>query len=110
VEHPTVIMRAGAPEPGDDAEGETGYGYAIVGGMTLKPDSDLKSHFVPWYHVVAADVGAMYPTILKARNLTADTVVPAKAGETPDDWVWLFELDPGFANSGKFVVKKADPA
>ncbi|MFO1534523.1 MAG: hypothetical protein ABR586_02545, partial [Thermoplasmatota archaeon] len=85
------------------------YGYAIVGGMTLKPDSELKSHLIPWYHVVAADVGAMYPTILKARNLTADTVVPARAGETPDDWVWLFELDEVFAASGKYVVKKADP-
>ncbi|HEX2065343.1 MAG TPA: hypothetical protein VHI93_00885, partial [Candidatus Thermoplasmatota archaeon] len=29
------------------------YGYAIVGGMTLKPDTELKSHMVPWYHVVA---------------------------------------------------------
>lgn len=52
----------------------------------------------------------MYPTILKARNLTADTVVPARAGEVPDDWIWLFELDSEFVASGKYVVKKADPA
>jgi DNA polymerase elongation subunit (family B) len=106
VEHPSVIIKA---DPGESANPEDPYGYAIVGGMTLKPDSELKSHLVPWYHVVAADVGAMYPTILKARNLTADTVVPARAGETPDDWIWLFELDEVFANSGKYVVKKADP-
>jgi DNA polymerase elongation subunit (family B) len=104
-EHPGVVARAGPV-----GEGEDPTGYAIPGGMTLKPDTELKSHFVPWYHVVAADVGAMYPTILKARNLTADTVRPAKAGEEPDDWIWLFELDPAFANSGKYVVRKADPA
>ena len=86
----------------------TQNGYAIVGGMTLKPDGDLKSHFVPWFHVVAADVGAMYPTILKARNLTADTVRPAEAGETADDELWLFELDEGFANSKRFQVRPAD--
>jgi DNA polymerase elongation subunit (family B) len=105
-EHPGVIVRA---DPAASGDPDDPYGYAIVGGMTLKPDSELKSHFVPWYHVVAADVGAMYPTILKARNLTADTVVPARAGEEPDDWVWLFELDEAFAKSGKYVVKKADP-
>ena len=104
-EHPGVVSKAGPVGEGDDPTG-----YAIVGGLTLKPDTDLKSHYVPWYHVVAADVGAMYPTILKARNLTADTVRPAKAGEVPDDWIWLFDLDPGFANSGRYVVKKADPS
>ncbi|MEA3189559.1 MAG: polymerase, archaea type [Thermoplasmata archaeon] len=106
-EHPGVIARSQDNESGDPDDPN---GYAIPGGMTLKPDTELKSHFVPWFHVVAADVGAMYPTILKARNLTADTVQPAKAGETPDDWIWLFELDPAFANSGKYLVKKADPA
>ncbi|MHB8634746.1 MAG: 3'-5' exonuclease, partial [Thermoplasmatota archaeon] len=102
-EHPGVIARVGGQ--GDDDP----TGYAIPGGMTLKPDSDLKSHFVPWFHVVAADVGAMYPTILKAQNLTADTVQPAHAGETPDDWIWLFELDSVFAESGRYVVQKASP-
>ncbi|MCA1818604.1 MAG: hypothetical protein LC620_00885 [Halobacteriales archaeon] len=113
-EHPGVIVRA---NPGGDNGGLTDapagddpYGYAIPGGMTLKPDTELKSHFVPWYHVVAADVGAMYPTILKARNLTADTVVPCRKGETPDDWIWLFELDPAFVASGLYEVRKADAA
>ena len=113
-EHPTVIFRdmGPGPEGGSGAgpgDGDDPYGYAIVGGMTLKPDTELKSHFVPWYHVVAADVGAMYPTILKARNLTADTVQPCRVGEEPDDWIWLFELDPQFVASGRYVVKKADP-
>ncbi|HUR61661.1 MAG TPA: DNA polymerase elongation subunit (family B) [Candidatus Thermoplasmatota archaeon] len=106
-EHPGVIVKADPTTSGDPDDPN---GYAIPGGMTLKPDSELKSHFVPWYHVVAADVGAMYPTILKARNLTADTVRPARAGETPDDWIWLFELDEVFASSGRYVVKKADAA
>jgi DNA polymerase elongation subunit (family B) len=106
VEHPGVVARSESNDTGDPDDPN---GYAIPGGMTLKPDTELKSHFVPWYHVVAADVGAMYPTILKARNLTADTVQPCKAGEEPDDWIWLFELDPQFAASGRYVVKKADP-
>ncbi len=104
-EHPGVIVKA---DPAASGDADDANGYAIPGGMTLKPDSELKSHFVPWFHVIAADVGAMYPTILKARNLTADTVVPARAGEMPDDWIWLFELDAEFVASGKYVVKKAE--
>lgn len=104
-EHPGVVSKAGPVGDGEDSTG-----YAIPGGMTLKPDTELKSHFVPWYHVVAADVGAMYPTILKARNLTADTVAPAKVGEPVDDWIWLFELDPAMVASGKYQIRKADPA
>ncbi|HLF17228.1 MAG TPA: DNA polymerase elongation subunit (family B), partial [Candidatus Thermoplasmatota archaeon] len=107
-EHPGVIVKAAGPD-GAAPDDEDPHGYAIPGGMTLKPDSELRSHFVPWYHVVAADVGAMYPTILKARNLTADTVVPCRAGEKPDDWIWLFELDKAFVDSGRYLVKKADP-
>ncbi|MGB0652125.1 MAG: DNA polymerase elongation subunit (family B) [Thermoplasmatota archaeon] len=100
VEHPSVIVQPGG--------GPAIHGYAIPGGMTLKPDSDLKSHFTPWFHVVAADVGAMYPTILKARNLTADTVRPARVDEEPDDFLWLFELDADFVASGKYHVRKAE--
>ncbi len=100
MEHPTVILRR------NPADGADPHGYAIPGGMTLKPDSDLQSHFMPWFHVVAADVGAMYPTILKARNLTADTVRPARADEEVDDWLWLFELDDDFIESGKYHVRR----
>ncbi len=99
VEHPGVISRPNGSR-------EQPHGYAIVGGLTLKPDSDLKSHFVPWYHVVEADVGAMYPTILKAQNLTADTVQPARKGEPVDDWIWLMDLEPGFAESGRYEVRR----
>lgn len=57
--------------------------------MTIKPDRDANSHFIPWYNVIVADVGAMYPTILRAVNAGADTVRVAREGEQPDDWVWL---------------------
>ncbi len=99
LEHPSVMAD---PDPSSSEA----TGYDIVGGLTLKPDSDLQSHFVPWFHVVEADVGAMYPTILKAKNLTADTVQPARANETPDDWLWLDRLDSRFAESGKYHVRK----
>jgi DNA polymerase elongation subunit (family B) len=101
VEHPRVMAN---PNP----QGEQ-TGYDIVGGLTLKPDSDLKSHFIPWYNVVEADVGAMYPTILKAQNLTADTVQPAVDGETPDDWIWLDRLDPLFVENPRYQVRKPLP-
>jgi DNA polymerase elongation subunit (family B) len=70
--------------------------YHFPGGMTIKPDRDADSHFVPWYHVVVADVGAMYPTILKAVNAGADTVRLARKDEQPDDWVWLKKVPKNF--------------
>jgi DNA polymerase elongation subunit (family B) len=70
--------------------------YHMPGGMTIKPDKEAHSHFIPWYHVVVADVGAMYPTILKAMNIGADTVKLAKKNESPDAWVWLKKLPEDF--------------
>ncbi|MBN1281023.1 MAG: DNA polymerase elongation subunit (family B) [Candidatus Thermoplasmatota archaeon] len=70
--------------------------YHMPGGMTIKPDKEAHSHFIPWYHVVVADVGAMYPTILKAMNIGADTVRLATKTETPDAWVWLKKLPETF--------------
>lgn len=70
--------------------------YHMPGGMTIKPDKDAHSHFIPWYHVVVADVGAMYPTILKALNVGADTVHLCKKDETPDMWVWFKKLPQQF--------------
>jgi len=61
--------------------------YHMPGGMTIKPDRDANSHFVPWWYVVVADVGAMYPTILKAMNVGADTVALATKDDEPDDWI-----------------------
>lgn len=70
--------------------------YHFPGGMTIKPDRDAHSHFIPWYHVIVADVGAMYPTILKAVNAGADTVRIAKKGEEPDEWIWLKRIPSKF--------------
>ena len=70
--------------------------YHMPGGMTIKPDKDAFSHFIPWYHVVVADVGAMYPTILKALNVGADTVHLCKKNEKPDMWIWLKKLPSSF--------------
>ena len=70
--------------------------YHIPGGMTIKPDKEAFSHFIPWWYVVVADVGAMYPTILKAMNVGADTVRLAKKSETPDDWIWLKKIPDRF--------------
>jgi len=71
-------------------------GYHMPGGMTIKPDKDADSHFIPWYKVVVADVGAMYPTILKAMNVGADTVQLCKKDETPDMWTWFKKLPKQF--------------
>ncbi|RLF27376.1 MAG: DNA polymerase elongation subunit (family B) [Thermoplasmata archaeon] len=70
--------------------------YHIPGGMTIKPDKDAHSHFIPWWYVVVADVGAMYPTILKAMNIGADVVRLASKTEKPDAWIWLKKLPPRF--------------
>lgn len=66
--------------------------YHMPGGMTIKPDKEALSHYIPWYHVVVADVGAMYPTILKALNIGADTVHLCKKDETPTMWAWMKKL------------------
>jgi DNA polymerase elongation subunit (family B) len=92
VEYPSVIFKEYS---GGDDEEEL-VNYHMPGGMTIKPDKEAHSHFIPWYHVVVADVGAMYPTILKAMNIGADTVRLARKNETPDAWVWLKRLPEDF--------------
>ena len=79
--------------------------YHFPGGMTIKPDRDANSHFVPWYKVIVADVGAMYPTILRAINAGADTVRLAK-DEEPDDWIWLKKVPERFIEEVKPVIKE----
>lgn len=86
VEYPFVIYNENAKDTDDSLN------YHMPGGMTIKPDSEAKSHFIPWYHVLVADVGAMYPTILKAMNVGADTIKLAQKNETPDEWIWLKKL------------------
>lgn len=73
----------------------TDHGYHLPGGMTIQP-ADVNSDFIPWWHMIVADVGAMYPTILKGMNIGADTVSLAKRGEVPDDWVWLKQITEEF--------------
>jgi DNA polymerase elongation subunit (family B) len=92
VQYPYVIYKEFA---GDDDDEEF-VNYHMPGGMTIKPDKEAFSHFIPWYYVVVADVGAMYPTILKAMNIGGDTVRLAKKNETPDAWVWLKKLPEAF--------------
>lgn len=81
-------------------------GYHFPGGMTIKPDRDANSHFVPWYHVIVADVGAMYPTILRAINAGGDTVMLAT--ENADEWVWLKKLPDRFIKEVKFASREID--
>lgn len=81
-------------ENGGDNDEQSGY--HMPGGMTIKPDRDADSHFIPWYKVVVADVGAMYPTILKALNIGADTVQLCKKDDQPDMWVWFKRLPKQF--------------
>jgi len=93
VEDPYVIYN-------EDAQDEDErLGYHMPGGMTIKPDKDVNSHFVPWWYVVVADVGAMYPTILRAMNVGADTVRLAKKNEQPDEWIWLKKIPKQFLDS-----------
>ncbi len=92
VEDPYVIYNTQAKDADDRLN------YHMPGGMTIKPDKDAFSHFIPWWYVVVADVGAMYPTILKAMNIGADTVRLASKSEKPDAWIWLKKLPQGFLN------------
>ncbi len=80
--------------------------YHFPGGMTIKPDKDANSHFIPWWYVVVADVGAMYPTILKAMNIGADTVRYAKKGENADDWIWLKKIPRQFFEKNNVLYRQ----
>jgi len=73
--------------------------YHMPGGMTIKPDIDTKSHFIPWYNVIVADVGAMYPTILKAMNIGADTVRICPNPDESNELIWLKKLPKKFLES-----------
>ena len=90
MEDPYVIYNEKAKDPDEQLN------YHMPGGMTIKPDKDANSHFIPWWYVIVADVGAMYPTILKAMNIGADTVRLASKAEQPDDWIWLKKLPDRF--------------
>ena len=93
VEDPYVIYNEKATDPDERLN------YHMPGGMTIKPDTEASSHFIPWWYVVVADVGAMYPTILKAMNVGADTVRLAKKSEKPDDYIWLKKIPQKFLSN-----------
>jgi DNA polymerase elongation subunit (family B) len=90
MEYPYVIYNVNAKDADDELN------YHMPGGMTIKPDKEAFSHFIPWFYVIVADVGAMYPTILKAMNIGADTVRLAKKNEQADDWIWLKKIPKEF--------------
>jgi len=92
MEDPHVIFNEQAKDTDEQLN------YHMPGGMTIKPDKDALSHFIPWWYVIVADVGAMYPTILKAMNVGADTIRLALKSEEPDDWIWLKRLPQTFLN------------
>jgi len=100
VEDPYVIYNERATDPDEVIN------YHMPGGMTIKPDKEAFSHFIPWWYVVVADVGAMYPTILKAMNIGADTVRLAKKKETPDDYIWLKEIPKEFFENRDVSYRK----
>jgi DNA polymerase elongation subunit (family B) len=90
MEDPYVVYNENAVDSDDILS------YHFPGGMTIKPDKEAMSHFIPWWYVVVADVGAMYPTILKAMNVGADTIRLAYKNEIPDDWIWLKKIPEEF--------------
>jgi DNA polymerase elongation subunit (family B) len=100
MEDPYVIYNENPADPDERLN------YHMPGGMTLKPDKEAFSHFIPWWYVVVADVGAMYPTILKAMNIGADTVRIASKSETPDDYIWLKKISKQFLDKRDVYYRK----
>ncbi len=86
--------------------GKTVKAMDFIGGMTLKPqDPETNSTFIPFFQCWEADVGAMYPSILKAQNANGDTVRIARTGEEPDAWAWFGNLGQSLIDSDAFVVR-----
>jgi len=83
--------------------------YHFPGGKTIKP-SEVESDFLVWWDVIVADVGAMYPTILRADNIGADTIRLAKREDTPDDYVWIKKIPERFLNEEdvSYVERETD--
>ena len=69
-----------------------------VGGLTQKPDEDgrlpsANSSMLLWYNMVNADFGAMYPSLVRAKNAVCDSIRFALLDEKPNDYIWVKELD-----------------
>jgi len=93
-------------EPPEDDEDEESAGRRVIlpGGFTIHPDEQDTQMLLYW-RVVSADVGAMYPTILKAKNIGADTVRLCKPGEEPNYWVWLKWVPKTFLDPEKVLYR-----
>jgi DNA polymerase elongation subunit (family B) len=96
----------------DEQEDEVGRRVILPGGLTIHPD-ELGTQMLLYWNIVAADVGAMYPTILKARNIGADTVRLCTPDEEPNEWVWLRWAPKSFLDPERIrfrpVNEKDDP-
>jgi len=82
-----------------------------VGGLTQKPDEDgtlpsANSSMLPWYKIVNADVGAMYPSLVRAKNAVCDSVRFATLDENLDDYIWLKEIDEQSKNDCSYHIKE----
>jgi DNA polymerase elongation subunit (family B) len=102
VRYPYVIYNPNSKDSDDRLN------YHIPGGMTIKPDKDAKSHFIPWYYVIVADVGAMYPTILKAMNVGADTVRICSKSKKGNELIWMKRLPRKFLDSNNCNYAEID--
>jgi len=66
-----------------------------TGGLTEHPGDDeghlpsTDAYLLPYYKIVNPDVGALYPTILKAKNSCSDSVRFALKDEEVMDWIWI---------------------
>lgn len=62
--------------------------YLTIGGMGYEPEQAGIVN-TPLHQVRKADVAAQYPSIVKAKNITYNTVRLARKGEKPDGWLCL---------------------
>jgi DNA polymerase elongation subunit (family B) len=62
--------------------------YIPVGGFTEHPAIVM----VPLHLINKADVAAMYPTIVKSKNICPDTVKLSFKGEKVDGWCWFRKI------------------
>jgi DNA polymerase elongation subunit (family B) len=112
------LIHAKSPQRADKEEGaeddeeveEMAGSYHLPGGLTIHPDDPkVSSQMVLYWSIVTADVGAMYPTILMGRNVGADTVTLCRAGQEPDDWIWLKRAPPDFLDPSQVVFRDPGP-
>lgn len=61
------------------------YDYLSIGGLGYEPE-DAGVVNKPLHGVRKGDTAAQYPTILKAKNISVNTVRLARKGEKPDGW------------------------